>query len=289
MHDIDNINHVGMAVRDLARTAAQYEVMGFQLTPYSPHSAAWKPGEPLQPQNSGNRCVMFASDYLEILANEDPARPAARIAHFLKRHQGAHIICFNTGDAQAVDDRLRKNGIVTSGVIPLQREIDTAEGMRTAKFERVQLAPDDSPEGYIQAARHLTPQYIYQPRHIVHPNGCTQLSDTIVVADDVEKFGRKFSRYLGQSLHKRSDAYRFEFSAGGALTIISAAQVSELLPGTLLPPVPCIAAVAFRTSNLGALRTRLAENGFTVNEAAGRLIVPAEEASGLAVMFEDSR
>ena len=65
--------------------------------------------------------------------------------------------------------------------------------------------------------------------------------------------------------------------------------MSELLPGTLLPPVPCIAAVAFRTSNLGALRTRLAENGFTVNEAAGRLIVPAEEASGLAVMFEDSR
>ena len=289
MQDIDNINHVGMAVRDLARTAAQYEAMGFQLTPYSPHSAAWKPGETLQPQGSGNRCVMFANDYLEILASEDPARPASRIGHFLKRHQGAHIICFNTGNAQAVDDRLRKSGIATSGVIPLQREIDTPDGVRTAKFERVQFAPDDSPEGYIQAARHLTPQYVYQPRYVSHPNGCSQLSNTIVVTGDAESFVRKFSRYVGQSFDTQSNAHRIKFPAGGALTIVSAALVRELLPGTLLPPVPCIAAVAFRTSNLGALRTRLVENGFTVNEVDGRLIVPAEEASGLAVMFENGR
>jgi catechol 2,3-dioxygenase-like lactoylglutathione lyase family enzyme len=135
--DIDNINHVGMAVRDLADTVRRFEAMGFQLTPYSPHSAAWKPGEPVQPQGSGNRCVMFASDYLEILASEDPARPAARISNFLKRHQGAHIICFNTEDPHAVEKRLQGAGIATSGVIPLQREIDTPDGVRTAKFARI--------------------------------------------------------------------------------------------------------------------------------------------------------
>ena len=48
--DITNINHVGMAVRDLAAAAARYEAMGFQLTPYSPHSAAWKPGDAVQPR-----------------------------------------------------------------------------------------------------------------------------------------------------------------------------------------------------------------------------------------------
>ena len=80
--DINNINHVGMAVRDLAATAARYEAMGFQLTPYSPHSAAWKPGDPVQPLGSGNRCIMFENTYLEILASEDPKRPAARITNF---------------------------------------------------------------------------------------------------------------------------------------------------------------------------------------------------------------
>ena len=72
--DINNINHVGMAVRDIAVTVDRYEAMGFQLTPYSPHSAAWKPGDPVQPLGSGNRCVMFESTYLEILASENRAK-----------------------------------------------------------------------------------------------------------------------------------------------------------------------------------------------------------------------
>ena len=139
--DIDNVNHVGMAVRDLAATTARFEALGFQLTPYSPHSGAWKPGDAVQPLGSGNRCVMFADNYLEILASDHPRRQAERIAGFLAHHEGGHIICFNAENMQAVDDRLRRAGVATSGVIPLQREIDTPDGRQTAKFERVQFAP----------------------------------------------------------------------------------------------------------------------------------------------------
>jgi hypothetical protein len=92
MNDIDNINHVGIVVRNLGSTAARYEEMGFQLTPYSPHSGAWKPGAPVQSFGSGNRCVMFANNYLEILGTEDPNKPTERLAGYLARHQGAHIV-----------------------------------------------------------------------------------------------------------------------------------------------------------------------------------------------------
>jgi hypothetical protein len=44
--------------------------------------------------------------------------------------------------------------------------------------------------------------------------------------------------------------------------------------------------VAFRTSNLRALRDRLVARRFTLSETDGRLIVPAEEASGVAVIFQ---
>lgn len=287
MPDIDNINHVGMAVRDLADTVRRFEAMGFQLTPYSPHSAAWKPGEPVQPQGSGNRCVMFASDYLEILASEDPARPAARITNFLKRHQGAHIICFNTPDPYAVELRLRGDGIATSDVIPLQREIDTPEGVRTAQFARIQFAPEQSPEGYIQAAQHLTPQYIYQPRYIAHPNGCTSLHRTVVVTDTLDAFCDTYSRYTGINPIVHTGSCDFHFLLGTRLTIIDVRHAPALLPGTLFPPVPGIAAVSFRTPNLGAQRLRLADQGFNFSEAIGCLIVPAEQTSGVAVMFEE--
>jgi catechol 2,3-dioxygenase-like lactoylglutathione lyase family enzyme len=285
--DIDNINHVGIAVRDLADTVRRFEAMGFQLTPYSPHSAAWKPGEAVQPQGSGNRCVMFASDYLEILASEDPARPAARITNFLKRHQGAHIICFDTQDPHAVDQRLQREGIATSGVIPLQREIDTPAGVRTAKFARIQFAPEQSPEGYIQAAQHLTPENIYQPRYIRHPNGCTSLHRTVVVTDALDAFAEKYRRYTGLAPITRTGSVDFHFPRGTRLTLIDVKHAPALLPGTLFPPIPGIAAVSFRTPDLAAQRKRLQEHGFAFSEAIGCLVVPAEQASGVAVMFEE--
>lgn len=285
--DIDNINHVGMAVRDLSDTVRRFEAMGFQLTPYSPHSAAWKPGESVKPLGSGNRCVMFANDYLEILASEDPKQPAARITNFLRRHQGAHIICFNTENPQSVDRRLHEAGMTTSGVIPLQREIDTPDGEQTAKFERVQFAPEHSPEGYIQAARHLTPQYIYQPRYTAHPNGCTQLSNTFVVTDALDDFVRKYELYTGLPANRQDDACHFSFALGTGLTIIAAKHAPAYLPGTLFPPLPAIAGVAFRCPDLAAQRKRMTDNGFAFSEAQGRLVVPAEQASGVAVLFEE--
>ena len=285
--DIDNINHVGMAVRDLHEAARRFEAMGFQLTPYSPHSAAWKPGDAVKPLGSGNRCIMFANDYLEIIASEDPSKPAARITNFLKRHQGAHIICFNTENPGGLDQRLHITGIATSGVIPLQREIDTPDGVHTAKFERVQFSPEQSPEGYIQAARHLTPQYIYQPRYILHPNSCTQLSNTFIVTDTLDLFAEKYACYTGLPAIRQDHACQFRFPLGTLLTIIDAKYAPQWLPGTLFPPLPAIAAVAFRCSSLSEQRRRLSDNGFAWSEARGRLVVPAEQASGVAVLFEE--
>lgn len=286
--DIDNINHVGMAVRDLRDTTSRYERLGFQLTPFSPHSGAWKPGEAVQKLNSGNRCVMFATNYLEILASEDPAAPAPRIENFLKHHQGGCIICFNSEAVQAADQRLVASGIKTSGVIPLQRDIDTPEGVRTAKFERMQFAPDDSPEGYIQVARHLTPQYIYQPRYIVHANGCNRLNDTFVATDDLAHFVEKYARYVGAAAQwNGDDCAIFSFALGTRLLIGTSRRMAKMLPGTLFPPVPGIVAVSFNTPDLAAQRQRLVQARVPFNEAEGRIVVPAEEASGIAVVFDN--
>jgi catechol 2,3-dioxygenase-like lactoylglutathione lyase family enzyme len=285
--DINNINHVGMAVRDLAETTARYEAMGFRLTPYSPHSAAWKPGDPVQPLGSGNRCVMFENTYLEILASEDPRKPAARITNFLKHHQGAHIVCFDCGDCEFVDQRVRGHGFETSGVIPLQREIDTPNGVRTAKFVRTQFAPKDSPEGYIQASTHLTPEYIYQPRYIGHANGCFRLSEAIMVTDDLPSFTKRYEAYIGAAPSRDGAVVYFRLPLGTTLTLVDVRHAAAMLPGTLLPPIPGIAAVVFRTNSMAGLKDRLSGRGFSASETSDRILVPAEEASGVAVLFAD--
>ena len=283
--DINNINHVGLAVRSLSKTSAHYEAMGFQLTPYSPQSAAWRPGEAVQPLGSGNRCIMFQNTYLEILGSETPAQQAPRIENFLKRHQGAHIICFDCGDCNLVDRRLRGLGVDTSGVLPLQREVDTPEGRRTARFERVQFSPQHSPEGYIQATRHLTPEYIYQPRYLEHPNGAFQLAEAVLLTDDLEGMAEKYSRYLAAPPVRTRESARFDLALGTVLTILGLRYAENALRGTLFPPIPGIAAVTFRVTELDKTRKRLRAQGFTVTEINGRIMVPAEEASGVAVIF----
>lgn len=287
MSDIDSINHVGMMVRDLADATARYEAMGFLLTPFSPHSGAWKPGEKVQSLGSGNRCVMFTNNYLEILASSDPAVPSPRLAAYLRHHQGAHIICFGTQQPEVVDARLRASGIETSGVIPLQRDIDTEEGTRTAKFQRVQFAPQDSPEGYIQAAHHLTPAYIHQPRYIRHPNWCTMLSNVYLVVDDVAEFASRYERYTGMAARLDNAVAEFRFALCGVLTLLTPQRALAVLPETLHPPIPGVAAVAFHCPGLDLQRKRLMDAGIYFAEAAGRVIVPAELANGVAIVFED--
>jgi hypothetical protein len=180
---------------------------------------------------------------------------------------------------------VRGLGIETSGVIPLQREIDTPEGVRTAKFERSQLAAGNSPEGFIQFTRHLTPQYIYQPRYIQHANGSVQLAETVLVADDLDGFVTKYSAYLPVAPVRYGNGAQFKLPLGTTLTILGLSDARAMLPGTLMPPIPGIAAVAFRTTKLAETRQRLASAGFTIIDLGERFMVPAEEASGVAVIF----
>ncbi|VCU71897.1 Glyoxalase-like domain protein [Pigmentiphaga humi] len=284
--DIHSVNHVGLVARDLAAAADRYQRMGFVLTPFSAHAGAWKPGAAVSPLGSGNRCVMFEQNYLEILGSEHAAAPSPRLEQYLRHHQGGHIICFGSEDLSSVDRRLKACGMGSSGVIPLQRDVETPEGVRTARFERVQFSPDDSPEGYIQAARHLTPEFIYQPRYARHPNGCTELSDTVLIVDDVARFRERYEHFTGLEPTVEAGEVTYRFPLCSRLTLLGRDRALERLPGTLHPPVPGIAAVGFRCPDLRTQADLLRSAGVPFLEAGGRLIVPAEEAAGVAVIFE---
>jgi catechol 2,3-dioxygenase-like lactoylglutathione lyase family enzyme len=285
--DIDAVNHVGIAVRDLDAAAAIHAAMGFLVTPYSPHSAAWRPGDPVTPQGSGNRCVTFPNDYLEILGAEDATKPAARIAGFLARHQGGHILCFNAEDLAVVEARFAASGIPTSGILPLQREVNGPDGHATARFERLRFDPTDSPEGFIQVAKHLTPRLIYQPRWTAHPNGCDMLATTIISVTDLDRCAHGYEAYLGLPADRHDGEARFRLPSRQALRLIAASRIAAVLPGTLMPPAPAIVAVGYRAPDAARLDACLARSGLPVLALPdGARMIPAEAACGIAAIFE---
>ena len=106
-----------------------------------------------------------------------------------------------------------------------------------------------------------------------------------MLADDLERVTEKYSRYLAAAPARDRDSARFKLALGTVLTVLDVRTAAAALPGTLLPPVPGIAAVAFRVAELAKIWERLRTQGFTVTEIDGRIMVPAEEASGIAVIF----
>ena len=142
--------------------------------------------------------------------------------------------------------------------------------MRTAKFERVpvlagQFAGRLHPgRAAPHAAIHL-PASLHQTSQRLH-----QLAEAFVVADDFGPFVEKYQRYLNGAPDVRTAMSSFKLPLGTTLTLSRPGSARQCLPGTLFPPIPAIAAVAFRTGDLAAQRQRLAGKGFTIYRSRRR-------------------
>jgi catechol 2,3-dioxygenase-like lactoylglutathione lyase family enzyme len=283
--DIDSVNHLGVAVRDMDAACALYEKMGFLLTPLSVHSGSSSPDEPVRPMATGNRCAVFPRNYIEVLGIVNPGALDWGWSKFLDRFQGAHIICFGCNDAQTVARRLDASEVENSGVIALQRDIGTEDGLKTARFDCVHFDSKITPEGLIQAARHRNPEYVHQPRYLTHANGATSLAELLVVTTDWRQTAERYSVLTGQPATPSGNSSMIELPSVTRLRFMSPDEAGRYLPGTLFSPVPSITAATFSVKDLAAARELIAANGFTIVDGKDRFLVPAEEALGVVHIF----
>lgn len=281
---IDFLHHVGLVVHDLDAAVAVYEGLGFAFSPLSMHQGSLKPGEPEVPYGTGNRCAIFRHNFLEIVAHIVKDRYDFGIPRFLDRYEGLHIICFGTEDAAVVDARLSEAGVATSGVIPLQRDVDTPDGVRTARMDCIHFK-SDIPEGLIQVARHRTPQYILQPRYMSHPNGAVMLTDIILCVEDPDAYAAKYERFAGRGAERRGPL-RVIALPESRVSIAAADDLSQVLPGAAAPMLPFMAGCVVATEDLDATRGFLSERGVPAEAFDGKIVVPAHAACGAAVVFE---
>ena len=95
------LDHVGVVTRDLAALAAQYEHLGFTLTPLARQADG----------RIGNRCVMLRRSYIELLAVVDPNARSATLDRFLAALCRHPHLAFAIDDQQSALARLRRAGI----------------------------------------------------------------------------------------------------------------------------------------------------------------------------------
>ena len=257
------LDHVGVVTRDLAALAAQYEHLGFTLTPLARQADG----------RIGNRCAMLHGSYVELLAVVDPNAGSATLDRFLARYAGIHILAFAIDDQQSVLARLQRAGIEAPSVAHFDRPIDDMDpaGPR-ARFALIQLP--DQPEGRINLVRHLTPEVLWQERFLRHANNASALDEVLLAVAEPAETASRFSRLIGCVV--------IPDPAGGFALDLARGRVRLLPPDADVSTVPCITGLSVRTSDRNAAIGRLlVERGIPHRARDNALIVHAAAAGGV--------
>jgi hypothetical protein len=285
--DIDRIDHSVLYTTDMDATAATYEALGFTLSPLSMHMGSDRPGGERKPMGAGNRCALFGRTYLELLGLfGDGSVDPWNIRPLIARYEGLHGCSFGCDDAETVYQRLCEAGLSSSGVLPLQRDVETADGVATARFQAVHLDRTLTPEGLIHIAHHLTPELIHQSRYLDHANGATHLHSVLLVVDDTELEATvtRYALTLGTEPVAEGPLRVLPLPIG-RMQIVAVSAFGEALPGEPVPALPYLAGQAVAVKDVGAARALVEGNGFTVRELPGGFFVGAGEARGAAIAF----
>jgi catechol 2,3-dioxygenase-like lactoylglutathione lyase family enzyme len=288
MTDIDRIDHSVLYTTDMDATAATYEALGFTLSPLSMHSGSDRPGGERRPMGAGNRCALFGANYLELLGLfGDGSIDPWNIRPLIAQYEGLHGYSFGCADAAVTEERLRNAGLSSSGVLPLQRDVETLEGSATARFQAIHLDRDLTPEGLVHAACHLTPELIHQPRYLQHASGAVHLDSVLLVVDDDDLAAtvRRYADILGTAPVTDGPCHVLRLPLG-RVEITGVSRLADVLPGEEAPALPYMAAQTVAVTDLNAARTLADRNGFhTRNLPAGGFFVGASQARGAALAF----
>lgn len=282
------LDHVGIAAHDLDALAATYESLGFLLTPLARHAGKLTPDGPTVPFGTGNRCAMLGrpgrpGGYLELIARIDPNAPANSLDRFLQRYEGIHIVAFGIADAAAELARLRREGFDLPGVAYLERPADAGDPAKgQAKFARLPLPNEASPEGRMQLIRHLTPELIWRNEWLRHPNRAKALAGLVIAVADVAEAAGRFARLTGVAPKLQPGIAEFDL-ARARLSLVSPDVLEKRLPGVTPPSLPFIAGVLIDTADRAKAIRALA--GARGRETEAGFMLPPEAAGGTALVF----
>ena len=275
------LDHAGLAGPDIGALHAQYQALGFTLTPLARQSGRLRADGPVEPWGTANRCAMLRDGYIELLGIVDPALPANSIDRFIARYAGLHILALGIADEQAALARLRAGGLDIPGVLHLVRPVDSAEpdGLQ-ARFARLPLP--DAPEGRIQLIRHLTPEAIWQERFMAHPNRAVALEAMVLAVANPAETAARLSRLAGRPVTP-DPAGGFALALSrGLVRVLDPDALGGVLPGVLPPALPFMAGIIVRTDD-GAASARALTPGLV--QAPGGWMAPPGLAGGAAVVF----
>ncbi|NBN64117.1 VOC family protein [Pannonibacter tanglangensis] len=178
------IDHIVVAVRDLAAAARSYEAQGFRLTPVARH-----------PWGTENRLIQLDGAFLELLsvpAGVDipaPARGAFSFGafnrDFLAAGEGASMVVLDSTDPAADRAAFEAAGLRLFEPFGFEREATGPDGaVRKVGFDLTFTEDPDAPSVGWFTCRNRYPENFWKPEFQQHGNGVRALAEVILIARD---------------------------------------------------------------------------------------------------------
>lgn len=280
------IDHLVLAVHDLDAAGRLYEAMGFTVGARNRH-----------PWGTENRIVQFPGVFLELIAIGEGAEIASHapgrfsfgafVADRLAVGEGFAMLALDSKDAEA------------------DRQVFAAAGIGDFEpfvFERTALRPDGSPRrvafslafasdrlapqaGFFVCQQHA-PENFWNSDLQRHANGATGIPGVLMIAENPSAHAEFLSAFSGERDLVSNSAGIVASTPRGAIEVVTAAALA-FHTGLVLPEEPA-RFVGFRVSvrDLAAMQRRLVAAGVMVSPGDGHLIVPAQAAHGVAIIFQ---
>lgn len=282
---IENIDHPVIAARDLDAARNTYTKLGFTIPPRGSH-VEW---------GTGNLCIMFPEDYLELRGIIDASRFTMHLDEHLDAYgEGLMGVAFGTSDVEASFRQANANGIATGEMRRLTRNFEHPDGWTQPSFQLFAPAADDILGlMHVVVIQHLTPELMRRPEFLEHPNSCVGVDSVAGTIYDIESCALRMRCLLGD----RAVAVREE---GVLLQLPTAQHIELLLPdiyesrygeiaASPTAETPRLGTMTLRVESLASARAVLAQNGVPITEPQiGVLRVAGDNTCGVTLQFTES-
>ena len=215
MTHVHGVDHALVGVRDLEGACATWRALGFTLSPRGRH-IGW---------GTGNYCIMFPNDYIELLGVVDPSGDLRGLDAMLQDGDGLLGLAFAGADIDAVFADLQRADLAGDPPVDLGRYLDLPGGAVTASFRLVHPRNPGGDFGFKTfTCKHLTPDIVWRPDWLAHANTARGIAAITATVQSVDAVVPAYQALLG--------AEAVQVDGDGAGAVIQAGRASLRLVAT---------------------------------------------------------
>jgi len=283
-HGIEELDHLMTYVADLDAAAADYERLGFRLTPISHISAMGIANRlvPMRPRTPG------AANFIELMGVADASRLPAPMREVLAGEPGIKSMVMMTRDAHAAHRLLADAGYPFAPPSHVRREwAIPGEGSVWPEFDV--LLPVPAPLKFNVCQYHNVELYLRED-WLEHPNTAQTLLAAIGVADDVRPAIAYFERLFGVAAVCGADGGH-ALSPGRTDLVLYEPAAFEARFGCAAPAAGdgvAYAGMRIAVSDRLRLAGLLAANEVPFTEASGIVVGPRSACGNVIEFVEQS-